>query len=273
MIQRALVLCDDFRIQAGSTHGQWVARVARGAGYQGDLIAVHCESDNQAEVDECVQQWGQAQEPELIRQGLYQTVLKTRLGAVRAATESLKSLGPAQQVVVNFSLGSSPAMAVAALLAMGPEAHAQFARAFGSEFAAGLVELANSTSLDPALLQSRQQFATEVSRFESAHNSVVIAAGNDGELAQKLHGRLPAGWDRSDLVTPETTVVGAQGSGYTSCPESVTHWAPGKIRMGQELLVGTSFAAPQIAAALAQLHQQHENASSRELEELLKRRK
>ena len=160
----ALVLCDSF--EGPSAHGSLVAQVARQQGFAGKLVAVPFEDPNdplQSEIQQRVQAWGEADTSEQIRANLAESMVLTRLMAVRGATQRLLAVAQAgaRDVAVNLSLGSSPAMCVAAVLAMSedPAATAQLQKAFGQDFRPGLVELATQTTGDERLQAERQEFA------------------------------------------------------------------------------------------------------------------
>ena len=120
-------------------------------------------------------------------------------------------------------------------------------------------------------------FATEVRRFESNHNSVVIATGNAGQDRQffktEAYGKeasFPSGFEANVLETPEATMVGAtNGAGkrakiadYNSLAE-VDIYANGSLQ-GQG--AGTSFAAPRVAAVMAELHKRFPDLDSEQIE-------
>jgi hypothetical protein len=256
----ALVLCDSF--DGPGAHGQLVAQVARQQGFSGKLVAVPFEDPSdpkQAELGRLVEAWGTAGRPEEIRQNLAESMVVTRLMALNNATQRLLAVSEAgaRNVAINFSVGSTPALCVAAVLAMtedpgsAEQATAQLQKAFGPDFRSGLVELASQVTGDPRLQAARQQFAQGVVDFEAARNSVVVAAGNDGKMADWAPG-----FALSDLVTPETTVVGALEGGQPAAynGESVTVFAPGGYLVAGQEIHGTSFAAPAVAAALAAEH-------------------
>lgn len=268
----ALVLCDSF---AGpDDHGSLVAQVARQQGFGGELVAVPFEDPADpllARLGELVEAWGTAEKSAEIRHYLAESMVVTRLLALNSATQRLLAVAEAgaRHVAVNFSVGSTPAVCLAAVLAMvedpgsSQQAEFQLNKAFGAEYQTGLVKLASETTQDPRLQAARQEFAEVVRQFEAGSNSVVVAAGNDGKMAG-----LADGFTLSDLVTPETTVVGALEGGrpaaYNGAGSTVLA-AGGYLVAGQEVH-GTSFAAPVVAAALATAHARSPAASSNELE-------
>ena len=273
----ALVLCDSF--EGPSAHGQLVAQVARQQGFAGKIVAVPFEDPEDAgqqRLGELVEAWGTAGDGASVRANLAEAMLCTRLNAVHAATQRLLTVAEAgaRNVAVNLSLGSTPALCVSAVLAMtqdpssAQQATEQLTLAFGPNIEAGLVQLASQTTRDARLSEARQQFAEAVRTLESGHNSVVLAAGNDGGLARSLACPVPAGFTLSDLVTPETTVVGALEGGQPAAynGEGAAVFAPGAFAIGKEVVHGTSFAAPVVAAAMASLHGQYPGLASDQVE-------
>lgn len=268
----ALVLCDSF--EGPSAHGHCVAQVAGQQGFSGKLVAVPFEDpqDPVAEqIGRLVQAWGEAETPEAIRSNLAESMLLTRLSAVQAATQRLLAVSEAgaRNVAMNFSLGSSAAMCLTAVLGMAADpqtaqqAGEQLSKAFGADVRSGLVALADRVSGDLRLVEARQQWAECVREFEARSNSVVIAAGNDGAMRDWAPGLT-----RSDLWTPETTVVGALEGGQPARynGEGAGVMAAGGYRIAGQEVHGTSFAAPAVAARMAQLHGQFPKASSAQVE-------
>jgi hypothetical protein len=157
-----------------------------------------------------------------------------------------------------------------------------------------------SKTLDESkdLKTAKSQFLTSVKNFESRHNSVVIAAGNEGDIAsnlQKSNGghklRLPKDFDANVLENSEVTSVGAtrwfqNGSkltevraNYSTKSPGIDIWASGSMadapaagqKGSQEASIfGTSFAAPRVAATMAQLHKDNPKMSSAQIESLMK---
>ncbi|MFN8609372.1 MAG: S8 family serine peptidase [Vulcanimicrobiota bacterium] len=272
----ALVLCDQF--SGAEAHGNLVAQVARQQGFAGKLVALPFEDPEEptaAEIGQLVQAWGEAETREGVRANLAESMALTRLSAVRAATQRLLAVSQAgaRNVAINFSLGSSAAMCVAAVLAMtedpasAQQATAQLEKAFGQDVRGGLATLAMQVGQDARLLDARQQWRQAVLEFESGANSVVLAAGNDGALRD-----LAPGLTLSDLWTPETTVVGALEAGAPAAynAEGANVLAPGGYRIAGQEVHGTSFAAPTVAARLAQLHGQCPELDSAQVEARLR---
>lgn len=292
----SLVLCDSF--EGTAAHGRLVAEVVSQAQFPGQVVAVPFEDERDPaqtarsqRLAESVQAWGTAGEPAAVRHHLAESILNTRLNALESATARLTAIAASggRNLAVNLSLGSTPALCVAAVLQMcqdpqsSQQALRQLALGFGlprgtlrpdsPELHSSLVQTARATDSDPRLLQARCEFAEAVRAVEANHSSVVVAAGNDGNLS--LLCPTPTHFTRSDLVTPDTTVVGAlengQPAAYNGDLTSINIYAPGaaSIPSLNETVHGTSFAAPRVAAALARLHGQHPELSSAQVESLV----
>lgn len=141
------------------------------------------------------------------------------------------------------------------------------------------------------LKESKSLFATAVRNLEANHNSVVVSASNAGQVLERLAQdassdqpiRVGRNFHDNVLATPETTVVGSTaGSGkdekvavYSSNYEEVDIYANGVAPLPsssdqKENAQGTSFAAPKVAQAMAQLHQLYPDKTSAEIEDMLK---
>lgn len=145
---------------------------------------------------------------------------------------------------------------------------------------------------DSRLDDLRTDFQTAVQAFESRGNSVVIAAGNEGlikPILEQAGGQplsVPSDFEQNVLEVPEVTSVGATiildgveaPARYSSSGQGVDLYASGDKVMGQEFDssqgltgVGTSIAAPRVAAVMAALHRDHPELDSQQIEELLAR--
>ena len=134
--------------------------------------------------------------------------------------------------------------------------------------------LQNSPDMD----KSRQEWREQVRRFESAHNSVVVAAGNSGQAMKALSRAgfdLSGSEDHNLLSVEEATTVGAStgdSSGALSLSASSS--------FGPEVDVvadghyagtfGTSFASPKVANLMRLGHVLQPELSSAEVEDWLK---
>ncbi len=151
----------------------------------------------------------------------------------------------------------------------------------------------SSLNQSPQVRAAKNRFTTEVNRFESNRNSVVISSGNDGDVidafkkdASGLTPRnLPKNFDTNVLDTPQATMVGAtrwfdngnglteKVAGYSSVQSGVDIFASGSVATkvsGQADTFGTSFAAPRVAATMATLHKMNPSMSSAQVENLMK---
>lgn len=141
------------------------------------------------------------------------------------------------------------------------------------------VEQANRHEL---LDERLEVFRSLVDSYEANHNSLVVAAGNQGQLLELMEadngGRpLYTGPDffTSVLAVPNATVVGALGqqvdgtvgiADYSSSSPAIDVNAWGRLDHSSQ---GTSFAAPRVAAVMQQLHIQHPTATSAEVEQMM----
>lgn len=145
------------------------------------------------------------------------------------------------------------------------------------------------------LAQAKSDFHRAVVNYESGHNSVVISAGNQAEVAKKLEGdtggrklRLPDDFDRNVLDNADVTSVGATRwfekdgqlkevrANYSAKGSEVDIWAsgsltaPGQQKSQRASTFGTSFSGPKVAATMAQLHKNNPGLSSSQVERLMK---
>lgn len=158
----------------------------------------------------------------------------------------------------------------------------------------GLADTASSViDHSPRIAQARQKFDSAVSRFEEGNNSVVIAAGNEGRvgdlLAKLNHGRrldLPDDFTKNILENDQVTTVGAtrwkydgegnlkeSKAGYSSHSDGIDIYASGSVGFkdpNKKETDGTSYSAPRVASAMAELHRQNPNMSSAQIEALMK---
>lgn len=142
----------------------------------------------------------------------------------------------------------------------------------------GLIDTTSAAMADPELQKVNGLYAKSVEKYEAQNNSVVVSAGNYGELLQRMQDdnggqplQAPAGFYDNALVTSDTTSVGAlevrpgmaRIAPYSSKGSQVSMLAPGYAYDGA---TGTSFSAPMVAGAMQQTHQQFPKMSSAEVE-------
>lgn len=148
--------------------------------------------------------------------------------------------------------------------------------------------MARNMANDPSIGTARKRWDSAVQGFEANNNSVVVSAGNEGDFAEMLASgngglsiRQPAGFEKNILENNAVTSVGATQvnngkevqAGYSSVSGGVDIYANGTLQpvQGQQFPVeGTSFAAPRVAATMAQLHKDNPTLSSAQVENLLK---
>ena len=148
----------------------------------------------------------------------------------------------------------------------------------------------NSSGLKTA----KQAYTTEVRRFESGNNSVVISAGNhaddSNDMIKDAAGTpvmAPKDYEKNLLEIPEVTSVGAtrfmddkggvkeRTAQYSSRSEGVDIYASGSVDYDGDQKAdnwGTSFSAPRVAGTMAELHRQNPSMTSSQIENLMRNR-
>jgi subtilase family protein len=139
---------------------------------------------------------------------------------------------------------------------------------------------------------ARQDWSTEVRRFESGRNSVVISAGNHGDESDQMMKdagsspvMAPPDYQKNFLEIPEVTSVGATrwldgengpketAARYSSRSDDVDIYASGSVDYDGDQKAddwGTSFSAPRVGATMAELHRRNPNMSSSQVENLMR---
>ena len=152
------------------------------------------------------------------------------------------------------------------------------------QFQQNLINRVNQANHSPEMERLRGDMSNVVDVYESRNNSVVVAAGNSGELAEVMRrdngGRdlqIPQGFYDNILATPNATTVGALGvigasnqvgvASYSSPTPTVDVNAWGVAPGGPE---GTSFASPRTAAQMQDLHNRFPDRSSAQIERMLR---
>ena len=144
----------------------------------------------------------------------------------------------------------------------------------------------------PRIAGAKKQFEASVQRYEAGNNSVVISAGNEGDAKSDLRKsnnglsiNTPADFDANVLQNDQVTSVGAtrwfnndgklteKRAGYSSESGGADIYASGSVDFNgnqQSQTQGTSYAAPRVAATMAQLHKDYPDMSSSQIESLMK---
>ena len=303
---RLVVLDQFFAPSSGApTHGNMVAATARGESFQGPLLeldttfSLHSDTAGKLEAIAAAEQaFLKSQNGEEVRQSLRDLSALKRAYALERSAESLEQLSQSglRQSAVNLSLGHNAADETRRLLQRTLEGSdqagtvlLQLIRGFCSDpqsliderpevngparakMVGELAQWLQNTTSDPRWQSAKNRYDGAVNQLEQHHNSVVVAAGNEGDSAeffrQWCSGQspaTPAGFENNDLSNPQVTVVGAWENGqrtdYTSHDGEIDLFAAGNSLLGDEK--GTSFAAPRVAAQLARLHDQDPTLSS-----------
>lgn len=137
----------------------------------------------------------------------------------------------------------------------------------------------------PVVARARARWDDAVEGFEANHNSVVIAASNEGDYAERLASEngglepgVPPDFEKNLLENRLVTSVGAtqvdQSTGtetrasYSSVSGGVDVYANGVLSR-EAPFEGTSYAAPRVGALMAQLHKDHPQLTSAQVENLI----
>ncbi len=153
-----------------------------------------------------------------------------------------------------------------------------------AKFQQNLIDRIHQAGQSEDLKKVHQAYSKVVEDYEARGNSVVISAGNDGDLLGQMKidngGRdlkFPQGFEKNTLATPETTVVGASAvSGFDPKGKPIYEVAPYSNREGVSMYAsgygatgeGTSFAAPRVAAVMARLQRENPRLTSSQIENL-----
>lgn len=155
----------------------------------------------------------------------------------------------------------------------------------------GLIDQSEAGYDSPTLKAQRKRYNKAVSAFEAGHNSVVVSAGNQGDYLQQLQQICPlsrplavsSNFTQNVLENSDVTLVGAtelspdrfseQRARYSSLSKEVDVYAPGWLNEASLRTApseaGTSYAAPRVAAMMAELHRRNPGMSSSRIEKLL----
>ena len=147
-----------------------------------------------------------------------------------------------------------------------------------------LFDLAESTSDDLEYVAIKSRYHAALQEFVDKGNSLVVSASNDGDVSEALTWlsetpmELPSRYQVNDLAHPLAVVVGATRADetgvkvapYSSDYQGVNFYASGQAAGGDGQ--GTSFAAPRVAAVLAQLHFDQQGETSAAIENTLRQK-
>lgn len=153
-----------------------------------------------------------------------------------------------------------------------------------------LLDSAQRGVQSPDVVAAKQRYGESVRALEANNNSVVVSAGNDGEIldnfARDAGGRRVKSASDSNhnvLVNSDVTTVGSTRwfqngterlARYSTKDPEVDIYASGSVGNGVDQnrmnVSGTSFAAPRVAGAMAALHGNHPGMPSHAVENLLR---
>ncbi len=155
-----------------------------------------------------------------------------------------------------------------------------------------LLDAAQRGAETPDVLQAKEQYGEAVRALEANNNSVVVSAGNQGTIlddwARDAGGlRVNAAPDSNHnvLVNSDVTTVGATRwfnngteriADYSTPDPEVDIHASGSVGNGEDQnrmkTLGTSFASPRVAGAMAALHGNYPGMPSSAVENLMRNR-
>ena len=147
------------------------------------------------------------------------------------------------------------------------------------EYQKRLLALIDEASSDERLDVAQANYDQSVKDFEANKNSVVVAAANSGEILELMERDAPtptlaADFWKNRLANDDVTAVGATRvlggeefvASYTNYDPGIDIYADGQLNDD----AGTSFATPRIGSVMAELHQRNPQASSSEVEAMMK---
>jgi hypothetical protein len=279
-------------------HGSLVNRTVRESGFQGPISRVEAQfvGNSSTRLDK------KKLTPEQARQALRQEAADLVSGSLNGYAASLNEQSKAgvKNSVMNISGGLNKADVVRVLInrLSDPQAFDNVTRAFGVDrvklqspdpqvsgpemrkLQQGLVDTTTSLDANPDVKKARSGYDQAVRRFESGHNSVVVAVGNTGALGLAPGVQLPANFQHSYNVNDQVTPVGASMRGIGRSDFSANErgnivytegMAPTNHLMGPNgPRMGTSYAAPRISGVMAELHRRNPQLSSAQVETLMR---
>jgi hypothetical protein len=178
------------------------------------------------------------------------------------------------------SLGQTRVNKLAPALGVDPQALLQGKAEATAEFQKKLLALIDEATADKKVAQAQQDYDKAVREFEAKGNSVVVAAANSGKVLQMMEQdaqgvTVAPDFFRNLLANDQVTTVGAtkmqsgkkEVAHYTNPDPGIDVYANGDTGDHE----GTSFATPRVGSIMAELHRQNPNASSADVENMLKK--
>lgn len=325
----SLVIVDNFTpSDQGAGHGNVAAFAARQQGFRGNIYAEPIGGDNpnvgniawQARAvlnfpqspeltRQAVQDYSRMRQRELLgnvtgdlnklrERGLHDSSVNVSFGdsSMRVANQMLadvrdgtRPMSPnyqfSQNILRAFNIDSGK-LASSDPQVSGPERH---------RLQQALLEAAQRGGDSPDVRQAQGEYQQAVRALQAQHNSVVVAAGNDQQIAadwtreaQGIRPQASPNANRNVLVNSDVTAVGAtqwargadglreRVAPYSNQDPEVDIYASGAVGNGRDVnrmnVDGTSFAAPRVAAAEAMLRGTHPGASAQQIRNLMNNR-
>lgn len=307
----ALILVDSF--QSSSSHGHLVEGAAGSLGPTGHVERIHQHQQVNGKaslphVQALVQLQSSLAQPglsvEQARRELEQFVVNAAGGNLNWASQLLEQVTARgyQQSVLNYSQGMDAIMLLQLVkhpLGASSKLPAEQQAHYRSNLAlATAAPVDQERDFDNAVLQALKQHLQQspgvqsavegwrenIRKFESNHNSVVVAAGNSGQAQKALKHAgfaIDGSEDANLFAVPEATVVGATAVDTTAVGTTATNdqgqvvlASPSGFGPEVDFLAGgefgehfgTSFSCPKVANALRAAHLAHPEMSSDQVE-------
>ena len=313
----SLIISDVF--SSTESHGVDVAKAAWNLGFQGPIFYQQAVSEPLAPLLEHQQSIKRLEKPNLERDAaasaLHRFVAGPPLHMLLSATDEVDRAteSGARNSVLNLSSGTSKAQVTSLLHqhALKGDEPVNFTANLANLFQLNFEELAQGNLQEHARLQQslidfvdaswnqesrieeqRGAFQQAVRRFERSHNSVVIAAGNEGlveptlEMQSRADLKVPVDFEQNVLESPDASHVGATiildgkeaPARYSSSWPGVAFYVSGDEVPGVEFddskglgKSGSSLAAPRVGSLMAEIHRRHPEYSSLEVETTIAR--
>lgn len=303
-----LVLDNDFMCESfGEGHGSAVTRAVRQNGFRGPIQQVPNMAGMGISTPDPLMEVHA--DPAKARQAFANAASRQVINHLNGDTNNLNTLATtgARNSVLNISAGTSKSDVVRTQVLRileDPNAAQNAERAFGvnmerlrsedpnisgperQRLTQGLVDSANQ-GLDgnPNVATARQNYDLAVRRFEANRNSVVVATTNHNPISDNMPGvRYPNDYHRSFNINNDVTAVAAApGHGQPASPRDTNRAIYGNGSVNSRFPIptwasteaprlGTSYAAPETGAVMAELHRQNPNLSSSQIENLMRQR-
>lgn len=215
-----LIVNDFFDNRSGTSHGEVVEKSSRELGFQNSIVKKQARENASTRIAERYYSRldGRQFSAEEMKEFTYDYMLHRQLGSLDSVSDELDALNEVgtRNSVLNLSRGWGKAQIMESLydrtrIAWDQTAHPQsrtvgerrlnkLAPAFGlkaqdiinnvgdsrAKFQQSLLSLLDEAGQDERLAAAQKRYDEAVSRFESNHNSVVVAAANSGRVLSTM---------------------------------------------------------------------------------------